>query len=120
MDRDNLKKTIKGWLLKIDKEDILPDDIIALNFGLYEPYGIELIGAEVYDPDDDDWACEEDFEPKQRSCDLNIPKTETWEDVLNNVVIVLKELMDELKDIQLLNVRHITTGFSDGDLVVVK
>ncbi|MDF2858168.1 MAG: hypothetical protein K0Q87_4019 [Neobacillus sp.] len=43
--------------------EVLPKEIKALNTGLFSPYGIELIGAKVYDPEDDDWACEEDFVP---------------------------------------------------------
>lgn len=63
-----IKECIKKWLISINDEEKLPKDIVALNFGLYEPYGIELIGAKEYNAEDDDWACEEDFEPNQRDC----------------------------------------------------
>ncbi|MBU5316356.1 hypothetical protein KQI30_08740 [Clostridium bornimense] len=121
MERDNVKKIIKDWIMRVNDENILPEDITALNFGLYEPYGIELIGSESYDEEDDDWACEEDFIPDERDCpDLNIDDKYDWETVLNEIVIILKELVEELEELPLLNVDHITTGFSDGDLVVVK
>ena len=44
MERDSVKKIVKEWIMRVNDENILPEDIIALNFGLYEPYGIELIG----------------------------------------------------------------------------
>jgi len=121
LDRVFIKDTIKDWILRINDEEILPENIKALNFGIFEPYGIELIGSSTYDEEDDDWACEEDFIPEERVCnELNISGEYDWETVLNEIQLILKELIDELKDLPLLNVIHITTGFSDGDLVVVK
>lgn len=121
MEKYNVKKVIKEWILKINNEKVLPDNIEALNFGLFQPYGIELIGALIYDADDDDWACEEDFIPKERVCsELNIDDECDWKTVLNEIQIILEELVDELKGLPLLNVKHITTGFCDGDLIVVK
>lgn len=121
MDRVFIKDTIKDWILRINDEEILPNNIKALNFGIFEPYGIELIGSSTYDLEDDDWACEEDFVPEERVCnELNISDEHDWQTVLNEIQLILKELIDELKDLPLLNVNHITTGFSDGDLVVVK
>ncbi|MBU3103948.1 hypothetical protein [Clostridium gasigenes] len=107
--------------MRINNEEVLPDNIEALNFGSFEPYGIELIGAINYDEEDDDWACEEDFILKERKClELNIDNECNWETVLNEIQMILKELVDELKELLLLNVNHITTGFCDGDLIVVK
>lgn len=121
MDKENIKQNIKEWILEINKQEILSKEIIALNFGLFEPYGIELIGSKNYDENDDDWACEEDFVPKLRICPaLEIPSGLEWESVLELMINILKELAIELKHIQLLQVSHITTGFCDGDLVVIK
>lgn len=116
-----VKETIKNWILEVNKQEFLPKEITALNFGLFEPYGIELIGSKCYDPNDDDWACEEDFEPLQRVCpELNISLNMDWEDVLDMIVKILKELLLELENIEILKVEHITTGFCDGDLVIIK
>ncbi|AQR91711.1 hypothetical protein [Clostridium saccharobutylicum] len=121
MERDKVKKIIKEWILRINNEEVLPDNIEALNFGLFEPYGIELIGALIYDAEDDDWACEEDFIPKERECPkLNVDYECDWRNVLNEIHMILKELVDELKELPLFSVKHITTGFCDGDLVVVR
>ena len=41
--KERVKNIIKNWILRIDKEETLPKEIIALNFGLFEPYGIEPV-----------------------------------------------------------------------------
>jgi len=116
-----LKQCIKDWIVSINREEKLPKGIKALNFGLFEPYGIELIGAKEYDSEDDDWACEEDFVPEHRECpNVEVYEDIGWEDFLNTVVQILVELIEELKELDILKVEHITTGFCDGDLVVVR
>lgn len=121
IDKEDLKEKIKYWILDIDKIEELAEDITALNFGLFEPYGIELIGSKIYDKENDDWACEEDFVPKNRTCpNISILEDIDWEIVLETMTEILKEIVYELKDTKLLNVKNITTGFCDGDLVAVK
>ncbi len=88
---------------------------------MFSPYGIELICAKVYDPEEDDWACEEDFLPAQRECpNIEVDYYVEWENFLNSIVQILKELIIEFDYLEILNVEHITTGFCDGDLVDVK
>ena len=90
----SIKFAVKEWITELNKTEKLPDGIIALNFGLFEPYGIELIGSENYDSSDDDWACDEDFVPSQRSCpNITISKTYGWEMVLEVMAEILKELV---------------------------
>lgn len=121
VNEEAIKQTIKEWVIRIDKKETLPKEIIALNFGLYESYGIELIGSSEYDAEDDDWACDEDFIPEERSCpDLGIDDSVEWSEVLTLITNILKEVIQEHNEISLFQVEHITTGFCDGDLVVVK
>lgn len=116
-----LKQQIREWILSINEEEELSKEIKALNFGLFEPYGIELIGAIEYDAEDDDWACEEDFVPNQRQCpNVEVSSDIKWEEFLNTIVIILKELIIELDYLDLFKVEHITTGFCDGDLVLIR
>ena len=121
MNKEQVKEIIRAWILRMNESETLPPNITALNFGLNEPYAIELIGAIFYDEEDSDWACEEDFKPTERNCDpLNINEEENWEKVLKTIVVILKELVDELPNVPILKVKHITTGFCDGDLEIVK
>ncbi|MCS2894502.1 hypothetical protein NXY11_01280 [Parabacteroides faecis] len=115
------KEIVKQWILSIEKEHSISNEIVALNFGLFEPYGIELIGAKSYDAENADWACEEDFVPKYRFCPpLNISDTKKWDIVLKDMTTLLEELIQELPELQLWQVEHITIGFSDGDLIRIK
>ena len=118
---NDLKKVIKSWIINIDKTEELPSDIVALSFNLYEPYGLEMVGSSWFDEKDEDWACDEDFEPTQRSCpDFEISDNLKWEEVLEIVVVILKDLIKELTDLKLFKVEHIAIGFVDGNLTIVK
>lgn len=80
-----------------------------------------MVGSTWFDKDDEDWACDEDFEPTQRSCpDFEISDKLEWEEVLEIVIAILKDLINELPDIKLLKVDHIAVGFTDGDLTIIK
>ena len=57
-----------NWLDKqLSKE--LPNNVVAVNFNLYEgsenTFDIELIGCDSFDEDDGDWACDEVFSTRE-------------------------------------------------------
>lgn len=118
----DVKEIIKRWIINIDQTDKLPSDIVALNFNLYEgPYAIDMIGSASFDEEDDDWACDKDFEPTQRLCPcLGLSDDLKWEEVLEMIVSILKDLVDELSDLKIFQVEHIAVGFDDGDLTIIK
>lgn len=118
--RKEPKDVIAKWILSIEAEQSIPSDIVALNFGLYEPFGIELIGSRHYDENDDDWACNEDYVPNTRGISLNISDDTEWQTVLDNTSKIIKDLMNKNPTLKLWQVDHITIGFSDGDLVKLK
>ena len=63
------------WIDNVNLTENPPSDIIAYWFGLLETtvgYEIYLIGSKQYDKNDDDWACFNDFEPKEKY--LEIPE----------------------------------------------
>ena len=68
-DVDQLFERFSNWLMA-NNEGTLPDsEIVALNFGIFQTkksYSIYLIGSKSYDPNDDDWACNEDFVPSMK------------------------------------------------------
>lgn len=116
------KETIKRWLIQINQTEKLPENIVALNFNLYEgPYALDLIGSATFDESDEDWACNEDFIPKLRRCPaLEIPDDKSWEEVLKIVESILRDLIREIPDIELFKVQHIAVGFVDGNLIIIK
>lgn len=118
--KETVKNKIKKWLLGIDRQETLPNDIVALNFNISEPYELELIGSSWYDDKDPDWACDDDFVPDDCFLPLDeIPEEVHWEQVLSMITEILKEIVAE-KSIKLFNVQHIAVGFVDGNLVIVK
>jgi hypothetical protein len=67
-----------SWLNEALSEDI-PTNVEAFCFNLYYPageenvkFGTELIGANRFDKTDEDWACDEVWEPKQRRISIPI------------------------------------------------
>jgi len=69
---NGFEKNFEEWLEESLEQDI-PDKVKAFSFNLYESslregyeFGIELIGAYRFDLNDEDWACDEVWEPPQR------------------------------------------------------
>ena len=119
---EKTKEIIKKWLIKINQTEKVPENIVALNFNLYEgPYVLDLIGSATYDESDEDWACNEDYIPGLRRCpSLVIPDDKSWEEVLKMVESILRDLIREMPDIELFKVQHIAVGFVDGNLIIIK
>ncbi len=118
------------WLtdasLDLPSENIPP----AFSFNLSEPafvngvkFSIEIIGASYFDASDEDWACDEIWQPKNRT--LNIPITfsgENWEKCLSIMADMIQNLIDN-NDSCIRNFKYskgIGIGFVDGNLQLLK
>lgn len=122
-----LKEKIEYWLNQINAEaSYLPTHIVAFNFGLFETengYGIYLIGSNFYDEHDDDWACNIDFEPKNKYLNFNSEniKTMKWEEFQNEVKsIISKYISTNINQLPIFKGKVITIGFDDGNLVKIR
>ena len=60
MDEINIKREFCDWLTHVLPQQT-PEQVVAYNFNIAEcgDYIIEIVGASQYDPEDEDWACEE-------------------------------------------------------------
>ena len=105
-----MKKQIEDWLLELSHNEVIPENIVALNFGIFESengYCVYLIGSESYDVDDDDWACDVDYEPVDK--------------YLNEVITILLDIISlEKVSAWLLHTKYITVGFDDGVLEKIR
>ena len=120
-DRVGARKALRLWLGDIAEKERIPEGIAAFNFGLFEPYGVDLTGSRKYDSGNDDWACEEDFIPLQRSCpNLILDPAMPWQQALCGMASAIAELMAELPGNPVLWAEHVTIGFSDGDLFPIE
>jgi len=64
-----MENSIINWIQRISEQEVIPSNIIAFNLGLFkseEGYCIYMIGSQQYDETDDDWACDDDYEPKEK------------------------------------------------------
>jgi len=120
----DLTGLFENWITKININSSLDEEIVAINFGIFESengYMVYITGSNEYDPDDDDWASEINFEPSQNLKYFNIPSELTkdihWEEVQSDIESTLKKIIAQNKDLNLFKNRRITTGFDDGNLV---
>ena len=83
-------------------------------------YCVYLIGSESYDVDDDDWACDVDYEPVDKY--LNIEGVDVDPDkFLNEVITILLDIISlEKVSAWLLHTKYITVGFDDGVLEKIR
>lgn len=123
-----MKKFFDDWLEKSLGTEI-PDEVKAFSFNLDESafeegyeFGVELIGAERFDLEDEDWACDEIWEPTQRKIFIPISySSENWESCLTKMRdLVVKYLSSNKSAAQKLKSREgIGIGFVDGNLEVI-
>ncbi len=119
-----LTNLIISWLNRIATVALPDEDIVALNFGIFESshgYSLYLTGANVYDSDDDDWATKIDFEidGSDKYLSLSSPAIagKQWNEVVNTVSVALADLIKLHPYHPILKDKIVTTGFDDGDLV---
>jgi hypothetical protein len=117
---------IKDWLQRITATETPPDSIVAFNVGLLQTeagFAVYLVGAAGYDPDDDDWACDEAFTPAERYCPLAMdPAGATdWQSVQTAVADEVRDFLasPEGRASYLATAQVVTVGFDDGDLLRV-
>ena len=115
------------WLDRLNKTEKVDKTIIAYNFGLFETsegFTVYLIGSETFDPDDDDWAVNVDFEPKEKylQLDQGLVKTKEWQKIQDVSTKLVTDYVnsDKFENSILKNAIAITTGFDDGDLIRIK
>lgn len=92
-----MRTKIEHWIKTINKETGCPTDVIALNFGLFESvngYGIYLIGSKSYDENDDDWACDIDFEPQNKYLMLTHDDVQNmdWKEIQHEVTNIISNI----------------------------
>lgn len=121
-----LKLKIERWIQQINDESTVPPGIVAFNFGLFESedgYCIYLIGSNAYDEDDDDWACEVDYEPKDKY--LMLPwegnNLADWKEFQDMAVDIVDGFISKNADkLPMFKDKIITIGFDDGNLIRIQ
>ena len=120
-----MKKVIENWLIELNNSEFIPEEVVAINFGLFESekgYILYMTGSKFYDKDDDNWACEINYEPKKKYLTLENPAESDWKIIEVGVIKNISEFLnsENFKNSIFSNVSNITIGFDDGDLVKIK
>ena len=122
-----VKDVIEEWLKKIAAAESMPQDIVAVNIGMFESdngYGVYMCGFKEYDREDDDWTCKPEYEPREKYLMLAGRGFESmvWETLLHQMILALKEILECGCE----SVRHffdgriVTAGFDEDKLFRVK
>lgn len=118
-----MKEYIDNWFQRLNCNEKIPSDIIALNFGLFKidkGYCIYLIGSKHYVEDDDDWACDNDFEPEEKYLKITsdtIGNMSWYKFQLNVIQIITDYISANLNKQSIVFNKIVTVGFDDGKLV---
>lgn len=115
------------WVDNINKTERIDKTIIAFNFGLFESkegFTMYLNGSKVFDKNDNDWAVNMDFEPKQKyfSFGPELLKDKDWQDILKYAESLVQTYVksEDFKTSIFAQAIAITVGFDDGELTIIK
>ena len=104
--------------------DSVPDEAVAFCFNLYENdeyyWSMELIGAGRFDPEDQDWACDEVTDFNSRESLFTFQAECEWDEALQTMIDILKKYLNDGKYADLLKSREgVGVGFVDGDIEII-
>ncbi len=117
------EKDFIDWIDRQLNED-LPTQIVAFNINIYEsPFNIEIVGSSEFDPDDEDWACNEDWVPENRVISIsNSIFGSSWETAQENILAMAKHYIKSSSKnaYKLKAAKAFAVGFVDGNLSYVQ
>lgn len=114
---------IGSWLDNI-LEQAIPPEVAAFCFNLYDDAGdkwsIELIGATHFDPENDDWACDEVTNFGTRQSPYSWEEEAEWEGILRKISRALRKYLKEGKYAEKLKSKAaVGVGFVEGDITIL-
>lgn len=121
-----IEQTFTEWLENSNEIENVDNSIIGFNFGLIQTtngFEMYLIGSKAFDKDDEDWATNVDFEPKQKYFQFGkeFSADKDWQDILKISEKLIRNYVDseKFKTSLFANAKGITTGFDDGNLTLI-
>lgn len=126
IDKDEIKRLISFWINRIDDKEVIPKSVKAFNFGIIETendYQTYIVGTNKYYKENDDWACEEDFTPKEKYLSLGADsKKWNWQEIQSIVKNGIEEFIEtRISPLTFVHkAEYLTTGFDDGELLKIK
>jgi hypothetical protein len=130
----NISIDFARWLDEMLEGDKF-ENVLAFNFNLYEgrgdeqdeeatepgEYHIELIGADEFDADDEDWACSEVFTTREKMFRIEAKYLGEYEEALEFFIKIVIEYLESssVNKNKLLEKKAVGVGFVSGDLYIV-
>lgn len=116
-----IQNNFNNWLDSILCNNPLPSNTMAVNFNLYDisnkTYDIQLIASNLYDENDDDWACEEIYSSKENCFYLSKEEYKDNELAIECVIELVAEYLNNGKYSNILKTGiAVTCGFVDDNL----
>ncbi|MGC4123081.1 MAG: hypothetical protein QM765_52640 [Myxococcales bacterium] len=120
----DFREQFERWLKDAFRAPV-PPEVQAYSFNLYEPanekdvkFGVEVVGARRFDPEDSQWATDEIWAPKIRR--LNIPQSfsgDEGQDCLAKLRTLLSDALEkgDAASAFLKARRGVGLGFREGD-----
>ena len=117
-------QNVADWIDNILKDKVISANIVAFCFNLYEDidgsWGMELVGAERFDLEDEYLPCDEVTDFGSRENFYNWKMECEWDEALNYMVSQLKQYLSNGKYAELLKSKTgVGVGFVDGDLEIL-
>ncbi|WP_445359859.1 hypothetical protein ACJJIL_12625 [Microbulbifer sp. EKSA005] len=117
------EKEFIGWIDRQLNEELL-GHIVAFNINIHEsPFNIEVVGSSEFDPDNEDWACNEDWVPENRLISVsNAIFGNSLREAQDNIVAMAKQYFhsSSKNTHKLKTAKTFTVGFVDGNLSYVQ
>ena len=114
---------VKKWIDSALSDD-LPEDIKGIAFNIYEDgdnnWSFEIVGTSCFDPDDEDWACEEitDFETREEP--FSWVGEADWQEIQNKVCGWVSQYLEDGENAEKLkSTEGVGVGFVDGDMEIL-
>ena len=102
----------------------IPNNIVAFNINIYEsPFHIEIVGSAEYDPENEDWACNEDWVPKNRMSQVSESLFgDSWKTAESNIIAMAKTYFgsNSKNATKLQSAKAFVVGFVDGNLNLIQ
>lgn len=112
-------------LNKLNKTNVIPSTINGLYFGMYETEEgsyVYLSGAEDYDENDDDWACQQDFYAENFKFLIPFSDKTDWQQNQNLIQSLLQKYSQSVDFNHTIFAKFpcIAMGYDDSDLITIK
>lgn len=119
---DHYEEIVK-WIDSVLSQNV-PNEVVAFCFNLYDDgdnkWSIEIVGTNYFNKKDVDWLCYEIIDFGTRENPFMWISDMSWDKVLDETVLILKEYLQTGKYAQVLKSKKgVATGFVDGDTVLL-